>query len=142
MGEEHRLRLGEGPFKGGVGPRSELNRKLKQSENQDFDQSVLEDITGAKEKLSGLQDDILKRPPPSMGYRQRPRLREEIRSLSRAINGATSKPTQPQLSRLDQLRGEVNEAQSILDQIIANDIQKVNQKAKNVPPITVGKKSL
>ena len=120
----------------------ELHRKLKQSENQDFDQSVLEDIEGAKEKLSDLQDDVLKRPPPSMGYRQRPRLREEIRSLSRAINSATSKPTQPQLSRLDQLRGEINEAQSILNQIIANDIQKVNQKAKNVPPITVGKKSL
>lgn len=121
---------------------SELNRKLKQSENQDFDQSVMEDIKGAKQKLGELQDDVLKRPPPSMGYRQRPRLKEEIRSLSRAINGASSKPTQPQLSRLDQLRGEVNEAQNTLEQIIANDIQKINQKAKDVPPVTVGKKSL
>ncbi len=120
----------------------ELNRKLKQSENQDFDQSVMKDIKEAQQKLGELQDDVLKRPPPSMGYRQRPRLREEIRSLSRAINGATGKPTQPQLSRLDQLRSEVNEAQSTLEQIIANDIQKINQKAKDVPPVTVGKKSL
>ena len=121
---------------------SDLNDKLKQAKDQDFDQSIYDDIKGAKEKISQLRDDILKRPPPAMNYRQRPRIREEIRSLMRAINSATSKPTQPQLSRLDQLRGEVEEAQSTLDQIIANDIQTINEKAKNVPQVSVGKKSL
>ena len=121
---------------------SELSKKLKSNEDQDFDKTVYDDIDVVKDKLSDLEDDVLKRPPPSMNYRQRPRVREEIRSLMRAIDGATSKPTQPQLSRLDQLRGEVNDAQSTLDQIIANDIQKVNDKVKNVPQISVGKKSL
>ena len=120
----------------------QLDGRLKKNEDQGFDKSVFDDIKGAKEKLSDLQDDILKRPPPAMTYRQRPRIREEIRSLMRAINTTTNKPTQPQLSRLDQLRGEVEEAQSTLDQIVSNDLQKVNNKVKDVPPVSVSKKSL
>ncbi|MEQ9424175.1 MAG: hypothetical protein RJQ09_07155 [Cyclobacteriaceae bacterium] len=120
----------------------DLSKKLKKNDDQNFDKSVYDDIDGATKKLSDLEDDILKRPPPSMNYRQRPRVREEIRSLMRAVNSATSKPTQPQLERLDQLRGEVDEAQGLLDQIIANDIQKVNDKVKDVPQISVGKKSM
>ena len=77
-----------------------------------------------------------------MNYRQRPRLKEEIRSLSRAINGATSKPTLPQMSRIEQLRSELSEARGILEQIIAGDLQKVNEKAKNVPPVAVEKKTM
>ena len=77
-----------------------------------------------------------------MGYRQRPRVREEIRSLMRAINSATAQPTQSQLSRVEQLNGEVNEAQETLDTIINTDIQKINDQTKNIPQISVGKKSL
>ena len=79
---------------------------------------------------------------PNMGYRQRPRLREEIRSLMRAVNSATAEPTQPQLSRLEQLKGEVSEAQAALQQIITDDIQKINDKTKNIPQISVGKKNM
>jgi photosystem II stability/assembly factor-like uncharacterized protein len=120
----------------------ELKQRLEQSDEQSFDQTVFDDIKHARQKISALQNDILKRPAPAMNYRQKPRLMEEIRSLSRAINGATSKPTQPQLSRIDQLRGEVSDAQNILGQIITGDIQKVNEKAKDVPPIPVEKKNL
>jgi photosystem II stability/assembly factor-like uncharacterized protein len=120
----------------------ELKQRLEQSDEQSFDQTVFDDIKHARQKISALQNDILKRPAPAMNYRQKPRLMEEIRSLSRAINGATSKPTQPQLSRIDQLRGEVSDAQNVLEQIITGDIQKVNEKAKDVPPIPVEKKNL
>ena len=75
-----------------------------------------------------------------MPYRQRPRLREEIRSLMRAINGATAKPTQPQMSRLTQLKAEVREAFNAMNQIIASDIKEINERTKNVPQISVGSK--
>ena len=120
----------------------ELKKKLEKSESEGMDESLQEDIKGAMKKISDLQDDILKRPPPNMGYRQRPRLREEIRSLMRAINSATAEPTQPQLSRLEQLKGEVSEAQAALEQIITDDIQKINDKTKNIPQISVGKKNM
>jgi len=120
----------------------ELKKKLDKSESKDFDKSLFEDIKGAHKSISDLQDDILKRPPPNMGYRQRPRLREEIRSLMRAVNSATAEPTQPQISRLEQLRGEVSDAQATLNQIINEQIQKINDKAKDIPQISVGKKNM
>lgn len=119
----------------------ELMKKLDHSDPQDVDESLKDDIKGAIQRIADLQDDILKRPPPDMGYRQRPRLREEIRSLMRAVNGATAKPTQPQLSRLEQLNREVDEAQGMLDQIMTTDIQQINDKAQRVPQISIGKKS-
>ncbi|MEL6661291.1 MAG: hypothetical protein AAFR36_32895, partial [Bacteroidota bacterium] len=117
----------------------ELRKRLDHSEG--FDESLRDDIKDALERISDLQDDVLKRPPPNMGYRQRPRLREEIRSLMRAINGATARPTQPQLHRLEQLSSEVAEAQALLDQIIATDIQQINDKAQQIPQISIGTKS-
>lgn len=116
----------------------ELKNKLQHSEGSDTDKSLFEDIKKAIGSISDLQDDILKRPPPSMTYRQRPRLREEIRSLMRAINSAYAKPTQPQISRLAQLQGEVNEASSTLNQIINTEIKGINSKAEKIPQISVG----
>lgn len=119
----------------------DLKQKLEQNENQ-VDESLPEDIDGVMKSISEFQDDILKRPPPNMGYRQRPRLREEIRSLMRAVNGATAKPTQPQQSRLEELTGEVKEAQDVLDQIVNTGIQQINEKTKNLPQISVGTKNM
>ena len=119
----------------------ELKKKLEQTNTQDLDKALFEDIERAIKQISALQDDILKRPPPAMTYRQRPRLREEIRSLMRAINGATALPTQPQMARLEQLKDEVNTAQKALHQLIASDIEKINQGTKNIPQISVGKKN-
>ena len=120
----------------------QLAWNLEQNPDQDFDKTVFEDIKKAGQKISDLQDNYLKRPPPAMNYRQRPRIREEIRSLMRAVNGATNKPTQPQLDRVVQLREEVGAAQSILQQIKDTDLQKINEKTKNVPPIAVGRKNM
>ena len=118
----------------------ELKKKLEQREGQDVDRSLFDDIESALKHISAMQDDILKRPPPSMTYRQRPRLREEIRSLMRAVNGATAKPTQPQVSRLAQLKEEVSEASGKLNEIITTDIKGINAKTENIPQISVGSK--
>ena len=118
----------------------ELKKKLVHNNTQELDKSFFDDIDKALSKIAKVQDDVLKRPPPSMTYRQRPRLREEIRSLMRAINGATAKPTQPQMSRLTQLKAEVSEAFNAMNQIIASDIKEINERTKNVPQISVGSK--
>ncbi|MEM9869463.1 MAG: hypothetical protein AAF765_17330, partial [Bacteroidota bacterium] len=118
----------------------ELKKKLGHNNMQELDKSFFDDIDKALSKIAKVQDDVLKRPPPSMTYRQRPRLREEIRSLMRAINGATAKPTQPQMSRLTQLKAEVSEAFNAMNQIIASDIKEINERTKNVPQISVGSK--
>ncbi|UOY06347.1 hypothetical protein L0P88_20795 [Muricauda sp. SCSIO 64092] len=118
----------------------ELKKKLDERKGPDVDQSLFDAIESALKNISAIQDDILKRPPPSMTYRQRPRLREEIRSLMRAVNGATAKPTQPQVSRLAQLKEEVSEASGKLNKIITTDIKGINAKTENIPQISVGRK--
>ena len=117
---------------------TDLKEKLES--NKTLDETLSGAIDGAMKKISDLQDDILKRPPPAMNYRQRPRIREEIRSVMRAVNGAWAKPTQPQFSRLEQLKGEVNQAKATLNQIIGTDIKGINEKTKNIPQISVGNK--
>ena len=59
-------------------------------------------------KIKIFKDDHLMRPPPSMGYRQKPRLKEEIKTLMRAIDNTTNPPTIPQQERIKSLKQELD----------------------------------
>ena len=89
-------------------------------------------------KIKTFKDDHLMRPPPSMGYRQKPRLKEEIKTLMRAIDNTTNPPTIPQQERIKSLKREldvhlrkmedfkvsinqISSSHSSLPQIIMND---------------------
>ena len=89
-------------------------------------------------KIKIFKDDHLMRPPPSMGYRQKPRLKEEIKTLMRAIDNTTNPPTIPQQERIKNLKQEldvhlrkmedfkisinqISSSHSSLPQIIMND---------------------
>ena len=89
-------------------------------------------------KIKIFKDDHLMRPPPSMGYRQKPRLKEEIKTLMRAIDNTTNPPTIPQQERIKSLKQEldvhlrkmedfkvsinqISSSHSSLPQIIMND---------------------
>jgi len=85
------------------------------------------------------EDETLRRPPPSMGYRQRPRLREEVSSLFNAVDDPAARPTTPQLSRRSELEQEGQQAASQLDKILQEKVVPVNEKTKNLPQIVVGK---
>ena len=78
--------------------------------------------------------DFLMRPPPSMTYRQRPRLREEIRSLMSAIDNTTNPPTAPQIDRIASLIKEVDEQEEI---ILSNESEllNLNRKLSSLPQI-------
>ncbi|MEQ9566503.1 MAG: hypothetical protein RLN85_11955, partial [Pseudomonadales bacterium] len=115
-----------------------LKEKLE-SDPSGADQSVIKDIEGAIKKLSEFTDDVLRRPPPNMNYRQRPRLKEEIASLFRAIDGATAKPSTPQTNRVTQLGQETDEASLAMERIMSDDISKINDKVKDLPQIVIKK---
>jgi hypothetical protein len=74
-----------------------------------------------------------------MGYRQRPRLKEEISDLFGAIDEATARPTQPQLDRLDELKHELQDATNQVNRIINEQVVPINEKVKNLPQIVVDK---
>jgi photosystem II stability/assembly factor-like uncharacterized protein len=86
------------------------------------------------DKITAFKDEHLMRPPPSMNYRQKPRLREEIRSLMRAIDNTTNPPTLPQLDRIKSLNTELREHQKTM-KTMEISIQGVNDSNSNLPSI-------
>ena len=129
---------------------TDLKKKLKQMNGGGSDQplmaeevplpeaaNVLTAIDEATEEIEAFRNE-LKRPPPAMSYRQRPRLREEIRSLMFAINGATARPTTPQLLRLTQLQDETAQAVDAYNQLLSTRIGPINEQVRAVPQVVVG----
>lgn len=116
----------------------ELKEKVKEGKEVGVDQSVNGDIENAIKKLTEYLDETLRRPPPNMNYRQRPRLREEISSLMRAIDGATAKPSTQQSNRATQLTQETQDASNTLERIL-EDVSKINDKVKDMPQIVIKK---
>ena len=91
-------------------------------------------IIDTHDKLSAYKDEHLMRPPPSMGYRQRPRLREEIRSLMRAIDNTTNPPTIPQLERIESLKLELNNHQMEMKNF-EKSVNQINNSNASLPQI-------
>ena len=106
-----------------------LKEKLE-SHNQG-DTSTVEAL---HKELSGFKDEHLMRPPPSMNYRQRPRLREEIRSLMRAIDNTTNPPTIPQLERIESLKAELIQHQKTMETMEVQ-VNKINTSHSSLPQI-------
>lgn len=117
----------------------ELKERVKGGAEMGTDQSVNGDIDKAIQKLTEYLDETLRRPPPNMGYRQRPRLREEISSLMRAVDGATARPSTQQGNRAVELGQETRDAALTLERIMSDDISKINDKLKDLPQVVIKK---
>lgn len=117
----------------------ELQEKLKAGKEAGNDAGTIAQVEEAIKKLKDFQDEWMRRPPPNMGYRQRPRLREEISTLISDIDNATAPPTTPQINRLGELKQETSEAILKYEKIISEDVMKINDKLKSLPQIVTGK---
>jgi len=118
----------------------ELKQRIQSAgEGAGVDPSVNGQIDDALKSIREFEDETLRRPPPNMGYRQRPRLREEVSSLFNAVDDPAARPTTPQLSRRSELEQEGQQADTQLDKILQEKVVPVNEKTKNLPQIVVGK---
>lgn len=97
-------------------------------------EAIVEQTGTASLQLMELQDK-LRRPFPSMGYRQFPRLSEELRSLNGNILGAQARPTQGNLMALEELDTEAQERIQDLNEIIATTIMELNELLENYPKV-------
>jgi photosystem II stability/assembly factor-like uncharacterized protein len=88
---------------------------------------VLSDIAGAITDLRHFRDSVLARPLPGLGYRQYPRLREEVQTVNGMIARPMMPPTEGEMLRLQELRVEVGQAQARLDGIIQGRIAAINK---------------
>lgn len=111
---------------------------LKRSAAKSEDSKAM--VTQIDDALKGVDKilDELQRPPPNMGYRQKPRLREEIRSLMYSIGEVSARPTKPQQNRIIQIGEEAKVIFDTFDTFILNDIKKINSQLEGKPTVITG----
>jgi hypothetical protein len=77
----------------------------------------------ALEQLQALEDE-LRRPPPRMGYRQYPRISEQLSFALRGATGSQARPTEGQIQVLGEVEASMDEKarelQAILDGPVTN----------------------
>ncbi len=98
----------------------------------------LGEVAAAVRALTALRDSAMTRPVAGLGYRQYPRLREEVQSIGRMIAGPTSKPTDAQLVRYRELIVETDTVDRRLGAIVAGEIARLNEAMGRSPRIFAG----
>lgn len=116
---------------------ADLQEKLKSAGLAEKQGTLMAKIEALMEESERMRFE-LRRPPPHMPYRQRPRLRGEIRSLMYAIDGATARPTRQQLARIEELKAETSAAVGHFEIMIKEDIAEINRLVKDLPQVVIG----
>jgi photosystem II stability/assembly factor-like uncharacterized protein len=88
---------------------------------------VVAEVGAAIKDLRHFRDSVLARPLPGLGYRQYPRLRDEIQTVTGMIARPMMPPTAGETLRMNELRTEVDQAQARLDGILQGRIAGINQ---------------
>jgi len=94
-------------------------------------------VKQALDKLKKFKDDELARPIPGLGYRQYPRLREDVQSLAGYFGRGFRAPNAGELQRMKDLTAQVDQAAAKVNAIIAGDIGPINDAMKAAPRIAV-----
>ncbi len=98
--------------------------------------SVLEMTKVTIKALTTLRDEEMVRPVAGLGYRQYPRLREEVSSVSGMVSRSPNRPTDGQALRMKELIQETDKVVSSLNAIIANQVARLNKLLAGTPRIS------
>ncbi len=91
---------------------------------------ALTEIDGTMKDLRHFRDSVLARPLAGLGYRQYPRLREEVQTISGMISRPTWPITAGEALRSGELVVETDDAQRRLDTIVRDRVGKINEMLK------------
>ncbi len=103
--------------------------------NAPNEKEALTEADAALVDLKKLLDEKLQRPLQGLGYRQYPRLREEVQSLYGSVTRTLNKPTDSQSRRAGELVGETGQMQQEINTVLSTRIAKLNQLLKNLPHV-------
>ncbi|HEY5413497.1 MAG TPA: hypothetical protein VIK41_01645 [Gemmatimonadaceae bacterium] len=90
-------------------------------------------------ELTHFRDSTLTRPEPVMGYRQYPRLREEVTTVAGMVWRGIHAPTAGEKLRTTELKTETDAAQTRLDRLIGTRIDAINKLFGTTPRILAPK---
>jgi photosystem II stability/assembly factor-like uncharacterized protein len=99
--------------------------------------TVVATIDTTVKELRHFRDSVLARPLAGLGYRQYPRLREEVQTVSGMVSRPMMPPTAGEQLRMGELRVEADQAQARLDGIIQNRVLKINQALAGTPHVII-----
>jgi hypothetical protein len=99
--------------------------------------AVRAQVTQTLGALKTFRDNELARPLPGLGYRQYPRLREDVQSLSGYLMRGFRAPNAGELERMKDLTAQVDQAVAKLNGFIAKEIAAINEAMKSSPRIAV-----
>ena len=88
----------------------------------------------AKDQMGALENE-LRRPPPRMGYRQWPRLSEQIGTVARGIGQAQARPTAGQLEVMSEIEVQAEQRANELTTLINTTIAELNELLGEAPKI-------
>ena len=94
-------------------------------------------VKQALDTLKTFKDEELARPIPGLGYRQYPRLREDVQSLAGYLGRGVRAPNDGEVARMKDLTAQVDQAVAKVNAIIAKDIAAINDAMKSAPRIAV-----
>jgi hypothetical protein len=94
-------------------------------------------VSKTLDALKAYKDEMLTRPVPGLGYRQYPRLREDVQSLVGYFNRGFRAPNDGERARLKDLTEEVAGAEAAVNGVIAKDVAAINEAMKTAPRIVV-----
>lgn len=103
-----------------------LQSTLRRSPRGTNTPAVLAQVDSTIKDLRHFRDSVLARPIAGLGYRQYPRLREEVQSVSGSVSRAQWPVTAGERLRSKELGDETDGAQGRLDQIISVRVGKIN----------------
>ncbi len=94
-------------------------------------------LAAAREALERLEtlENELRRPPPRMGYRQYPRLSEQLSFVMRGITGAQARPTEGQMQVLAEIQEALEERRSEFGAILGGPVAELNHLMEDRPRI-------
>ncbi|WP_235295803.1 VPS10 domain-containing protein [Portibacter marinus] len=110
---------------------SNLKDRLS-SEDAEAYKDQIEMIGTVNQELDNQRNELI-RPPGSMNYRTRPRLREEILSILFAIDRVPARPTKAQQERTETLIEETLEKEALLNQTKNGPVRAINEAVKMLP---------
>jgi photosystem II stability/assembly factor-like uncharacterized protein len=94
-------------------------------------------VKQALDTLKKFKDEELVRPIPGLGYRQYPRLREDVQSLAAYVGRGFRAPNDGEVTRLKDLTALVDQAVAKVNGIIVKDVAAINDAMKAAPRIAV-----
>ena len=96
---------------------------------------IAADVKKATDALKAFRDDELTRPAPAMGYRQYPRLREDVQSISGGLGRGFRAPNEGEKIRMKELAELTDKAAAKLNGMLSGEIAKINDAMKGQPRI-------